>query len=156
MPLKCPAPRVPPTPVEEYYRNVMMPGNVAVSAMRRAGIPINVERIQQQRAEWVQRLADYEAYLSNDAKRSGIELVFSEKHVPGRAALTEYIYGRGKGYPVEFTTPTGLPSTDDEALLRYASISNPWPDDDQDLTMLLKIRSLSKGINTFLDSFEGE
>src|SRR5262249_51326872 len=43
-------------------------------------------------------------------------------------------------------------STEAEALLNYASVKVPRPDDHPIVYAVLKIRSLAKGIGTFLDS----
>jgi len=144
-----------------YYSQIFVPANVAVSALRRAGLPIHLNRLRETRATWEREIGELERMIEGEAATRGVVLKFSKAHALGPKVLHDFLYSaRGLGLEIKkwtapsATYPQGQPSTDDEALLSYASIKNPKPDDHAVVTALLKIRSLNKGLSTYLFNFE--
>lgn len=145
----------------DYYRDVLVPANGAVSALRRAGLPIHLSRLRETKRAWAREVERLEQYVEGEAAARGVVVKFSPRHALGPKALQDLLYSpQGLGFTIRKWTapsvsyPRGQPSTDDEALLPYASIKNPKPDDHPVVTALLKIRSLNKGMSTYLENFE--
>ena len=144
--------------IKDYYENVLIPGNVAVSALRRAGLPVDVRRIRAIRAAWLAELRDLESYVEGEAARRGAILKYSAKHSVDPGALAGFLYSPpssgGYGLEVRRTTETGQPSTADEDLSWYASLAVPRGDDDPLVRAVLKIRSIGGSLSKYLDKFE--
>jgi hypothetical protein len=145
--------------VADYYRDVLVPGNVAVSALRRAGLPISVERTRKFRAEWTKELAGLEAYVEGEAAKRGSSLRYSDKHAVDPPVLAKFLFSSAAmgGYGLDAhgkSEKTGLPSTSDEDLAWYASLSVPRPDDDPLVRAVLQIRSLGGSLSKYVDKFE--
>ena len=140
--------------IADYYHQILEPANVAFSALRRAGIMVDATRLADTRRQWEAQLATLERYVEGEAAKRGLVIRFSDSHhLPDKQIEALLYSANGLAFPVTHKTPGGRPSTDDEALARYASIMNPRPDDHPVVTAILKIRSLSKAIGTYLDSF---
>lgn len=145
--------------IETYYHDILMPANVAVSAIRRAGLPIDIKRVNLQRDEWLKEIKSLETFVEGESAKSGVPLKYSEKHNVSPAHLAEYLYSAsGLSLPIYGYTENDAPSTDDSALSNFASISVPWPTDDDYpnniVKAILQIRSLAKGSGTYLTAFE--
>lgn len=147
--------------VSNYYTEILVPANVAVSALRRAGLPVDLDRLHAVRTDWQAQLKDLERFVEGEAAKVGVFLAYSPVHATSPKAMQDLLY-RGLGLPVQKKTaptktfPNGQPSTDDEALIDYASLAVPRPDDHPVVRAVLKIRSLAKGIGTYLNAFERE
>lgn len=139
--------------IGDYYRNVLMPANSAVSAIRRVGLPVDLARIRALRGEWLAEVADLEAFVEGEAAKAGAALKYSDKHVASREDLAAFLYG-GLGLECLGETETGLQSTDDAALMTYASLKVPRETDHPVVRAVLQIRSLSGAVTRYLDSFE--
>lgn len=138
--------------VADYYRYVLVPANSAVSALRRAGIPVSLERIRAQRAAWAIELKELERYVEGEAASRGFTLKYSDKHAIDTEVLAEFLT-RGMGFELG-QTANNNPSTADEYLSKYASLSVPWETDDPVVKAVLQIRSLAKATSTYLNAFE--
>jgi hypothetical protein len=148
--------------VADYLRDVLVPANVAVAAIQRAGLPIDVAQLRRTREAWQRELAEMEAYVEGEAAKVGVTLKYSERHGVHPPKMAAFLFG-GLGLAAGKPTAKGGQSTDAESLLEYASINVPWtaerpgPDGQVDhpvVSAVLKIRSVAKGIGTYLDSFE--
>lgn len=140
--------------VWDYYRQVLMPANTAVSAMRRFGLPVDRARVYALMRRWERELRELEREVEAAAAARGIALTYSDRHQPSRQALLDFLYSAaGLGLDVYEYTPTGQPSASDEALLPYASLSTPWASDIPVVRTILKIRSLAKALGTYLQGF---
>lgn len=145
--------------VADYLRDVLVPANVAVAAIQRAGLPIDRALLRATRIQWAERLAEMEARVEDAAGRVGMPLKYSEKHGVGFQKMSDFVW---KGLKLDPTgpngkiklTPGGNLACDGEALAMYASIKVPKPGDNPIITDILKIRSLGKGSGTYLDGFE--
>lgn len=144
--------------VWDYYTRVLVPGNVAVSALRRAGLPVSVSRIRETRAAWARELAELEAYVEGEAARRGTSLRYSAKHAVDPEVLARFLFSPssvgGCGLEPRGKTEHGQYSTGDEALSWYASLAVPRPDDDPLVRAILKVRSLAGAVSKYLDKFE--
>lgn len=142
--------------VADYLKNVFVPANTALSAMRMAGIPVDSKRVRALREDWERKLGRLERYLIDRAEKRGIKLTFSAKHSGKRAALQELFYGaKGLGLEVkEYTEKGNQPAISDDALMSYASIANPWDDDVPEVKAYLLINSYAKGVGTYLKAFD--
>lgn len=145
----------------DYYRLALVPGNRAVSAIRRAGLPVSRERLDRLEVEWMTQLADLKAYVEGEAAKHGMSLKYSEQDGLTPSSLVKFLYSpQGLNLEIYKYTSGGAvkqspqPSTDDEALLPYASLANPRPDDHPVVGALLKIRSLHKELVTHLRGFK--
>ena len=136
----------------DYYEKVLMPANSAVSALRRAGLPIDVRRLDRTAEEWGVRLRDLEREVEGEAAARGLVLRYSQQHSVAPERLAEFLY-RGLGLEPGRRTPKGAESTDDSSLSRYASISVPKDGDHPLVWKVLKIRSLSKALGTYARGF---
>ena len=143
--------------IDQYFKNVLMPGNVAVAALQRAGLPVSVERMVAVRERYLARLKVLESYVIGEASRCGTVLAYSERHSVDPKVLARFLYsGRrrgGYGLEVKAKTEKGGDSTSDEGLSWYASLAVPRPDDDQLVAAVLKIRSLSGAVTKHLDKW---
>lgn len=153
--------------VSDYYRLVLVPANVAVSAIRRAGLPVDLERINELRAAWTTEVLELERYVEGEAAKVGHLVKYSENHAASTDDLAKFLYD-GLGLTCKSKTkptpkyPQGQRSTADEDLSHYASLAvpdvpttlKPEPTDHPIVKAILQIRSLSKGVGTYLDSFE--
>lgn len=151
--------------VADYLRDVLVPANVAVSALQRAGLPIDLDRLRATKSEWLAEIARLEAEVEAYSETLGTPLKYSAKHnihPPKIAAfLVKHLEKAGKlpnGYVgpdgKKLVTPKGGVASDAKALKTWASLRVPKPDDDEWVTKVLQIRSLSKGVGTYLDSLE--
>jgi hypothetical protein len=136
----------------DYYRTVLVPANVAMSAQRRAGLVIDRDRITRTLVAWDKKLAELEAYVEGEAAKLGVSLKFSEKHAPKAKDLKDFLFGTpGLGLPVEeLSDKTGEPSADSAALTKHASLIFPRRGDNPIVHAIMKIRSLAKARETHL------
>lgn len=148
--------------IADYLRDVLVPANVAVAAIQRAGLPIDLEQLRRTRDVWRRELAEMEAYVEGEAAKVGVVLKYSEKHGVHPPKMAAFLF-RGLGLTPGKMTAKGGDSTDSESLLEYASLNIPWTAerpgprgqiDHPVVAAVLKIRSVAKGIGTYLDSFE--
>jgi DNA polymerase I-like protein with 3'-5' exonuclease and polymerase domains len=137
--------------VADYVRHVLTPGNVAVSRLRMNGLPTDRERIRKSIAKWKAECGKYEERVVDWGASRGMALKFSAAHQLPKVQLQEVLFGdKGLGLPMEvFSEITGEASTGKGALMKYASIMNPRPDDDPIVTAILKLRSLHKAVGTY-------
>lgn len=143
----------------DYLRDVLVPANVAVAAIQRAGLPIDVALLRQTRETWLSQVIEMEKMVEAESERVGTPIKYSEKHGVHPPFMSKFLWQglkldpRGpNGKPK--LTPKGAFSSDGEALAPHASIKRPRPTDNPIAMAILKIRSLSKGFGTYLDSFE--
>jgi hypothetical protein len=148
--------------VADYLRDVLVPANVAVAAIQRAGLPIDLDQLRRTREAWQKELKELQAYVEGEAAKAGTPIVYSEKHGVHSPLMAKFLF-RGLGLAPGKATAKGGDSTDSESLMEYASLTVPWteekpgPDGRVDhpvVTAILRIRSMAKGIGTYLDSFE--
>lgn len=140
--------------LSDSYRYVLLPGNGAMSAIRRAGLCLDQPRIRRQVQEWEGELQDLERYVEDAALKAGIVLKYSPAHSTSPDKMRDFLYGaKGLGLPITKWTPTKLASTDDDVLMDYASLAIPRDDDHPIVRAILKIRSLSKAKATHLESY---
>lgn len=140
--------------VGDYYRDVLVPANVAVSAIRRAGLPFSRSRLEAARTAFEKQLATLERELEGFALSRGITLKHSAAHSCNRAALLELLFSAGGlGLEPRGLTKTGAVSADDDALAHYASVAMPRDGDNEWVWRVLKIRSLAKGRSTYIEAF---
>lgn len=130
--------------LQDYVSDVLLPANSAVCALRRAGLPIDLGRLESVVAEWERQLVDLERQVEGRAAEVGTPMRYSARHAVGHDDLEAFLY-RGLGLTPMRRTKTGW-STDAEALASYASITHPRPDDDQDVLRVLKIRSFQGAV----------
>lgn len=154
--------------IADYLRDVLVPANVAVSAIQRTGLRIDLAQLRKTRDAWTKELAEMEAYVTGEAAKVGVALKYSEKHGIHPPKMAAFLFGGlgltpGKQTNPSKTYPQGSPSTDDESLAEYASLKVPWTEekpgpggrvDHPVVKAVLRIRSMSKGIGTYLNSFE--
>ena len=127
--------------LERYVADVLLPANTAVSAMRRAGIPIDIDRLNAQCRWWDERVRDMEREVEGVAASKGTPIKYSDKHGVDPKRMADFLY-RGLGLAPMKQTKTG-DSTDAEALAHYASIEHPREGDDPTVFKILKIRSFA-------------
>lgn len=146
-----------------YYRDVFVPANSAVSAMRRVGLPIHEGRAKARMALWQRELEELERYVEGEAAKKGFVFRYSPQHAPKPdLVLRDFLYSP-QGLNLEVTKWTDpehgepKPSTDDEALLRHAAVGvnhnqlNGQPCIDHPVIYaILKIRSIAKARGTHL------
>jgi hypothetical protein len=157
--------------IDDAYYDVLMPANVAVEAMQRAGLPVDVEKIRRLRADWARRVADLEREVEAESQRVGTPIKYSENHSVDPKKMAVFLYdglgltpGGDDGIGAE--TEGGGRSTSEEALVQYASLKVPrlegdarvasgeFPPDDPTVRSVLLIRSLSGASTRYLDAFE--
>jgi len=148
--------------IADYIRDVFVPANVAVAAIQRAGLRIDLAQLRRLRADWTKELAVMKAYVEAESQRVGKPISYSEKNGVHPPKMAAFLFD-GLGLAPGKLTDKGGRSTDEESLAEFASIKNPWtaekpgPDgreDDPVVATVLRIRSMAKGIGTYLDSFE--
>ncbi len=139
--------------VADYLREVLVPANVAVAAIQRAGLPIDLDQLRRTRAAWQQELKEMQAYVEGEAAKAGTPIRYSDKHGVHHPMMAAFLF-RGLGLAPGKKTVSGSASTDSESLMEYASLTVPRPDDHPVVTAVLRIRSMAKGIGTYLDAFE--
>ena len=159
--------------LEQYYRQILVPANVAISAIRRAGLPIDKERVREVRTRFADQLAREEK-LVYDA--SGGKLKFSsDKHGINAKKVSDFLFtkaGLGLKFPEQMKSwemrqemmegKKGDYSTGAEVLSWFASLSvpnvptpvNPSGKDIEIVRAILKVRSLAGAITKYLDKFE--
>jgi hypothetical protein len=136
--------------VADYARNVLTPGNVAVSRLRMNGLPISRERIAASMRKWDAECAVLEEQVREWGSTRGLDLKFSKAHRLGDIQMFDVLYGpKGLALPVAEYTDTGKASTAAGALMQYASLMNPRQDDDPTVRALLKLRALNKAASTY-------
>lgn len=145
--------------IEQYYHDVLVPGNVAVSALRRAGLPVDVARIREFRAKFLADLVELKKFVTGEAAKRGRALSYdSQTHSIDPGVLADFLFSPesagGYGLEVRAKTEKGNPSTADEGLSWYASLAVPRPDDDPLVRAVLKIRSLAGAVSKHLDKWE--
>lgn len=152
--------------VADYLRDVLVPANVAVSALQRAGLPIDLELLRKTRSEWLDEVVRLERFVEAKAEEVGTPFKYSEKHGAHPPKVANFLFNglklleRGEGIegPDIENTPKGNLPSDSEQLARWASLRVPKPEDDTGLRQyvkaILQIRSLSKGVGTYLNAFE--
>lgn len=141
--------------IDYYYRNIFVPANVAVSAIRRAGIPVDLARLRSTASAWETKLKDLQTYVEGEAAKRGMVIKYSPAHSIDPKILGRFLFGaNGIGLEAKGKTATGQPSTDDDSLQWYASLKVPRDDDHPVVRAVLKIRSYAKGLGTYAKAFE--
>lgn len=149
--------------IGNYYMNVLMPANSAISKMKQAGMPISLDRAKTQHEAWQKEIQDLEKFVEGEAAKRGIDLKYSEAHSPKEKPIIELLFhSNGLGLSseqavvrgpneVKMTATGARPSMDDEALMPFAAIGTNHREDDHPLVYaVLKIRSLAKADSTHL------
>jgi hypothetical protein len=152
--------------VDDYLRDVLVPANVAVSAMQRAGLPIDLELLRATRREWLDEVVRLERFVEAKAEEVGTPFKYSAKHGAHPPKVANFLFNglklldNDEGIPgpdIEPTKKGNDPSGADQ-LARWASLRVPLPEDDTGrrayVKAVLQIRSLAKGVGTYLDAFE--
>ena len=143
--------------IYDYFNQILMPADIAISSMRIAGLPIDLKRAQGQMDAWEDELKKLESFVVKKAKAVGIDIKYSSAHSCQEQPLLDLLYLSPKGLRLEITKrgkprkdwPDGRPSADDEALMKYAAIGAIHRDDDHPVVYtVLKIRSIAKARNT--------
>jgi hypothetical protein len=153
--------------LDQYYRQILLPANSAVSAIRRAGIPVDVVRVRELREAWAKELAAEEAFVEGEAAKRGVVLKYSEKHSMSPKKLSDFLFGKpglGLTFPDQMKSwemrqemtegKKGDYSTSAEVLSWFASLSVPRPDDNPVVRSIMRVRSLAGSISKYLDKFE--
>ena len=151
--------------IGDYYINVLMPAYAAISKMKRAGMPISIERAMDQDEAWEKELLRLQEYVQSEASKFDINLLYSEAHAPKEKPLHQFLYHhptglglnptdkavvRGPG-KIKMTESGARASFDDEALMPYAAIGPNHREDDHPVVYaILKIRSIAKAKGTHL------
>jgi hypothetical protein len=146
--------------VADYMRDVLVPANVAVSAIQRNGLPIDLAHLRATREAWEGEIRDMERMVEGEAARVGTPFKYSADHGVHPPYIAKFLFeglgldpagpdGKSKKSP-----KTGRLSTDAESLAMHASVKVPRPGDHPVVSAILKIRSLAKGVGTYLDAFE--
>ena len=60
--------------VNDYLRTVLVQSNSAVSALRRAGMPVDLERLEATATVWDVRMHELERYVEGEAAKHGVVL----------------------------------------------------------------------------------
>lgn len=143
--------------IHDYFNQVLMPANTAISSMRIAGMPIDLKRAERQMDAWEDELKKIEKFVAKKGAAVGIQ--YSSAHSCQEQPLLDLLYLSSKGLRLEVMKrgkprkgwPDGRPSADDEALMKYAAIGAIHrKDDDPVVYAILKIRSIAKARNTHL------
>jgi hypothetical protein len=130
--------------------------------MQRAGLHIDRARLRATRAAWTAELLEMERYVEGEAAKAGQPFTYSDQHSVHYSKIGAFLF-RGLGLEPGKRTPTGAPSTDNESLLEYASLTVPWTEekpgpkgqvDHPVVRAVMRIRSMAKGVGTYLDAFE--
>ena len=153
--------------LDTYYRQILLPANSAISAIRRAGLPVDVERVRELRVKWRGELLQEEKTVENEALKRGVLLKYSDKHAIQPAKLARFIFsasGLGLKFPEQMKSwemkqqmtedQKGDYTTGAEVLAWFASLAVPKPEDDPVIRSILRVRSLSGSISKYLDKFE--
>ena len=157
--------------MEDAYLDVLMPANVAVEAMQRAGLPVDVSKIQAARVKWREEVARLEAFVEECSREVGKEIKYSENHSVDPRKMAAFLYDGlgltpGGDDEIGATTEGGGRSTSEEALVQYASLKVPrlkgmpkvesgeYPPDNEIVRAVLMIRSLAGASTRYLDAFE--
>jgi hypothetical protein len=140
--------------VSDYYRQVFVPANAAITAMQIAGIPVSKERAAAQVEAWTKELKTLEKYVEEEAAQRGIALRYSPAHSLKEEPLHDFLFASPRGLCLEVGKQTASgkrAAMDDEAMLPYAAIGPLHREDDHPIVYaLLKIRSISKAMGTHL------
>jgi hypothetical protein len=139
--------------IADYIRDVLVPANTAVTAMQRAGLPIDLDRLCETRETWRKELTELKAYVEGESQKVGTPIKYSPKNGIHPPIMANFLFKGLKLQPGTMTD-TGAPSTDQESLMEYASLTVPKPDDHPVVRAVLQIRSMSKATAAYLDSFE--
>jgi len=154
--------------LDTYYRQILVPANVAISAIRRAGLPIDVERTRELRATWTKELEIEKRFVEGEAAKRGVVLKYSDdKHGIAAKKLSDFLFkkpGLGLDFPEQMKSwemrqmlMEGQKydfSTGAEVLAWFASLSVPKPDDNPVVRSVLRVRSLAGSISKYMDKFE--
>jgi len=144
--------------VAEYLRDVLVPANVAVEAITRAGLCVDVDRLRATRSAWESELRETERRVEGEfAEHGAVSLRYSRDHGLNSAELSNFLFGPyGLVLPegVAAETEKGNPSSADEVLSHFASLSVPRPDDVPLVRDVMQIRSLGGAITRYLDALE--
>lgn len=151
-----------------YYSQILVPANVAISAIRRAGLPIDVARTRELRATWTAELIEEKRFVESEAAKRGVVLKYSDdKHGIASKKLSDFLFkkpGLGLEFPEQMKSwemrqmmMEGQKydySTGAEVLAWFASLSVPKPDDNPVVKSIMRVRSLAGSISKYLDKFE--
>lgn len=153
--------------IDQYYRDVLVPANVAVAAMQRSGMPIDIELAKQTRDAWLAEIDQNEKLIESHAADLGLVLKYSDKHSIGPREVRRFLnamdptsnrYILGPNGKLTFT-PGGNLKVGAQELAMHASLKVPNMmngkpfQDDPYLTAILQVKSLSKAISAHLDSW---
>lgn len=138
----------------DYYSRVLVPANVAVSQLRRAGLFLDQGRLAEVDRQWAAELERLRGVVEGEAARRGFPLTYSDVYGIAPEKLADFLYSpRGLGLEVKGLTAHKKPSTEDEALMHYASVSVPREGDHPVVYAIQKIRSLQGGRAKWLHPF---
>jgi DNA polymerase-1 len=117
------------------YRDIEIPLVSVLSRMERTGVLVDAAMLRQQSAELAEAMAEQE--------RRAHELAGQAFNLGSPKQIQEILYGK-LGLPVNFKTPTGQPSTGEEALQELA-------DHHPLAALILDYRAMSKLKSTYTD-----
>ena len=151
----------------DYYGQVLVPANVAISAIRRAGLAVDVDRCREVRVLLAEDLEKEKRVVEGAAAAKGFTLKYSEdKHGINSKKLSDFVFGKqglGLTFPEQMRSwemrqemmvgKKGDYSTSAEVLSWFASLSVPKPDDHPVVRSMLRVRSLSGAMTKYIDKF---
>lgn len=140
----------------DTYRYEFVPANTACSAMRMAGMYVDVERAAAHVADFDAKLAKLEKYIEGEAAKAGVALKFSDKHAAPQKKLAAFLFTAPRGLNlkvIEWSEKTGEPSTGSASLTWYASVDHPRKEDNKVVYAILKQRSLAGARAKYLIGF---
>lgn len=121
--------------LSSLYTEIEVPLVGVLSRMERNGVLVDAEMLQQQSRELTATMAEHE--------RRAHELAGEQFNLSSPKQIQEILYGRLR-LPVNYKTPTGQPSTGEEALQELADL-HPLA------ALILDYRALSKLKSTYTD-----
>ena len=147
-----------------------MPANVAVEAMQRAGLPVDVAKMARISEQWAKEVADLERIIEAESERVGTPIKYSPLHSVDPKKMAVFLYDGlgltpGGEEGIGGKTEGGGRSTSEEALIEYASlkvprladhprvISGEFEPDHPMVRNVMLIRSLSGARTRYLDAF---
>ena len=81
--------------VDAYVRDVLVPANVAVAAIQRAGLPIALELLRRTRVEWLAEIARLEKFVEAKAAEVGTPFKYSAKHGAHPPNVAKFLFKVG-------------------------------------------------------------
>ena len=126
-----------------YCHNILVPANVAVSAMQRNGLPISLERANAQRDAWNDELQELQSYVQGEADKRNITLRYSKAHAAQEQPLYDLLYSsKGLGLKERKMTESGRRAAmDSEALMDYAAVGANHRETDDPIVYAIHCQS---------------